>query len=167
MRFRNGGGNWSDWESFSADKPWTLDIPFSVQSDQMIFLSEPGGAQTIPEQYEMTINSCGNSLTTVYARIKRGSTVLENSDDIYLDNCCESWNASDNRGWIELSDYGGSGSATVTVYLRSIPTDPGTYSGKITVTTASQEHANIQVTLVVTEGPLERSYVPQSIVASE
>lgn len=163
MRFRNEGDNWSGWEPFSANKTWSLDIPLSVQPKLMVFVSEQGSPQIIAAYYHMTIDACSSSLATVYAQIRRDSSLLENSDDIYLNDCCEGWNASANRNWIKLSDYSGSGSANVAVTLEGFPTSPpGTYAGTITVTTAPQEQANVQVLLVVTDGPLEHGYVPLS-----
>lgn len=158
MRFSNDGINWSGWESFSANKSWTLssstspatvyaqitnlsttlensdeihlDLPLNVEPDSMLFLSEQGTAPTIPASYQITIT------------------------------CFGGWDASASPSWIKLSDYAGSGSTTVTVYLQGFATTPGTYAGTITVTTASHEE-EVQVTLVVTSGPLERNYVPQ------
>lgn len=160
MRFRNEGENWSEWEPFSPHKSWSLNIPLTAQPDQMIFLSEEGTPDTIPESHQMTVDPCGNPLKTVYAQIRQGSTILENSDQIYLENGCESWNATADKTWIHLDPDHGSGLGTVAVTLGVFPKDPQPHSGIITISSASHQQ-EVQVTVVVTEGPLDRTFVPQ------
>lgn len=160
MQFRNEGGNWSGWESFSARKTWTL--------------------------------SCTDaSLTTVYAQIRRGSTVLESSDEIHIDihlsvqpnpliflseqgwttaipdsyqlhiASCDNWSAQPSEPWIKLSDDTGTGPGEVAVNLQDFPTNPGLYTGTVTVVAeTTQEQVDLQVVLVVTDGPLGHSYAP-------
>jgi hypothetical protein len=160
VRFRNQNGTWSEWEPFSASKSWTLscgsgspvtvyaritdgsavlqtsdqihvDIPLSTQPSTLVFFSEQGATPTIPASYQLQIT------------------------------CCESWSATANRTWIQLSGDSGIGSGEATVSLEGFPTNPGTHTGTITVQTqTSQEQVNVPVTLVVTDGPLQKSHVP-------
>ncbi len=160
MRFRNQNGTWSEWEPFSASKSWTLscdsgspvtvyaritdglavlqtsdqihvDIPLSTQPSPLVFFSEQGTTPTIPASYQLQIT------------------------------CCDSWSATANRTWIQLSGDSGTGSGEATVSLEGFPTNPGTHTGTITVQTqTSQEQVNVPVTLVVTDGPLQKSHVP-------
>jgi len=160
MRFRNQNGTWSEWEPFSASKSWLLPIPLSVQPSLMIFLSEQGTTPTIPAYYHMTVDSCStNSPTTVHAQIKQGSVTLQSSDEIHISDYCEAWTASADQPWILLTPDSGFGLTTVVVSLQSFPTDPGPHSATISVET-SQQQAGVQVTLVVTDGPLQKSHVP-------
>ncbi len=158
MRFRNAGGTWSAWGSFSCDKTWTL-------------------------------STASGSPATVYAEIRRGSTVLESSDSIHLDlpltvvpkslvflsvqgsaptipaeyrvsiDTWADWTASADRGWIKLSKAAGSGQSTVTVYLVGFPITVGTHTGTITFNSGGMS-VDVQVTLSVTGGSLEQSHVP-------
>ncbi|TKJ29152.1 MAG: hypothetical protein CEE40_09405 [Chloroflexi bacterium B3_Chlor] len=160
MQFRNEGGNWSGWESFSARKTWTLsctdaspttvyaqirqestvlefsdeihvDISLSVQPNPLIFLSEQGWTTAIPESYQLDITSCDN------------------------------WTAQASEPWIKLSDDTGTGPGEVAVSLEGFPTNPGRYTGTVTVIAeTTQEQTDVQVILVVTDGPLEHSYAP-------
>lgn len=160
MQFRNVGGNWSGWESFSARKTWTLsctdaspttvyaqirqgstvlefsdeihvDISLSVQPNPLIFLSEQGWTTAIPESYQLDITSCDN------------------------------WTAQASEPWIKLSDDTGTGPGEVAVFLEGFPTNPGRYTGTVTVIAeTTQEQTDVQVILVVTDGPLEHSYAP-------
>jgi uncharacterized protein YkwD len=162
MRFSNDGVNWSDWQPFSTNRSWTLsgssslatvyaqisngsttlqnsdeihvDFPLSVQPDSMLFLSEQGTVPTIPASSQMTIT------------------------------CSGSWSASAIPTWIKLTAYSGSGSSTVTVTLggENFPTAPGTHTGTITVTSGSYQE-DIEVTLLVSNAPLERNSVPTSL----
>ena len=91
-------------------------------------LRNEGGNWSDSEPYSdnksWALSCCTGSPATVRVQTEKGSTIPENLDDICVEKCRESWNAADCQAWIEFSDYGGSGSATVTVYLRSTPTDP-------------------------------------------
>jgi len=158
MRFRNEGGSWSSWESFSAHKTWTLscgggslptvyaqikkgavvlessdeilvDMPLSASPSLLVFLSEEGSSEAIPESYLLEIS------------------------------CCDNWNASANPSWIKLSEESGSGATNLTAYLEGYPSTPGTYLGTISIQ-ASAEQADMQVVLVVTNGALQQSKVP-------
>jgi hypothetical protein len=71
------------------------------------------------------------------------------------------WTATANQTWIKLSQGSGTGPATVTVYLQGFPTAVGTYSGTITVVSL-QMVVQVQVTLVVTDGPLQMNHLPVS-----
>jgi uncharacterized protein YkwD len=160
MQFSNDGVNWSNWEPFSANKSWTL--------------------------------SGSGSVATVYAQITNGSATLQSSDEIYVDlplsiqpdsmlflseqgtaatipesyqmsiTCIGSWSATAIPNWIELSAYSGSCPTAVTVSLQRFPTSPDNYTGTITVTSGSLQE-DVQVTLVVTNDRLKRSYVPSTI----
>jgi hypothetical protein len=160
MRFRNEGGSWSDWQSFSAHRSWTLscsegspakvyaeirkggvildssdeimvDIPLSVSPSPLIFLSEQGSEATVPATYQLQIT------------------------------CCDQWTATPNKSWIRLTQSCGTGSSQIGVYLHDPPTAPDTHSGTITVQTQhSQEQIEVGVTFVVTSDPLTHSSVP-------
>jgi uncharacterized protein YkwD len=160
MQFRNEGGSWSGWESYSSQKNWTLscsegspatvyaqirqgavilessdeifvDIPFSVKPSLLIFLSEQGSGSTVPESYQLQIT------------------------------CCDQWTASASQGWIKVTEDAGTGTGETTVYLQGQPTTEGSYSGAITIETEHTEEATeVPVTLIVTDGPLEHSSVP-------
>jgi uncharacterized protein YkwD len=160
MRFRNEGGSWSDWQSFSAQKNWTLscnegspatvyaqirkggvvlessdeiavDIPLSVNPSQLVFLSEQGSGSTVPGSYPLEIV------------------------------CCDQWTATPSESWIKLTEASGTGTSQTEVYLQGQPTNPGTYYGTITVQMeSSQEETQVEVTLVVTNDPLSHSNVP-------
>jgi len=160
MRFRNQNGTWTQWQPFSPIKSWRLAIPLSVQPNLIIFLSEQGTIPTIPAYYHMTVDSCsGSSPTTVQAQISQGSVTLQSSDEIYVDDHCEAWTADADQPWILLTPDSGLGLTTITVSVQALPPGPGPHSATITVET-SAEQVNVPVTLVVTDGPLERSYVP-------
>ncbi len=165
MRFRNQNESWSQWEPFSASKLWTLPLPLSVQPQLLVFLSEQGTEPTLPAYYHLGVDACtGDSPATVYAQIRQGTAIVESSDEIYVNDHCETWSASADHDWVVLDPPGGSGPTTVTVSLDEFPTGPGTHTSTIAVET-SQEQISVQVTLVVTAGPLVRSYVP--LVAKE
>jgi len=160
MQFRNEGGNWSAWEPFSANKSWELAIPFSVQPNLMIFLSEQGTTPTVPAYYSMTVDSCsGDSAATVDAQIRQGSVTLQSSDEIYISDYCEAWTASADQSWILLAPDSGLGLTTVTVSVLALPPGLGPHTATISVET-SEKQANVQVTLVVTDDPLTHSDVP-------
>jgi hypothetical protein len=160
MRFRNEGGAWSSWESFSAQKSWTLscnsgspatvyaeirkngvvlgssdeimvDIPLSVSPTQLVFLSQQGSGSTVPSSYLLNII------------------------------CCDQWNAYADQSWIKLTGASGTGSGQTTVYLQGQPTSPGFYYGTITIELQnSPDEIIVQVVLVVTADALEHHYVP-------
>jgi hypothetical protein len=160
MRFRNENGAWSPWEPFSAEKLWTLPPPLSVQPQLLVFLSEQGTAPTFPAYYDLTVDPCtGNSPATVYAQIRQGTAIVESRDEIYVSDHCETWGASADHDWVLLDPPGGSELTTVRVSLDKFPTDSGPHTATITVETA-QKQISVQVTLVVTDGPLVHSYVP-------
>ena len=159
MRFSNDGVHWSEWETLSTHKAWTLscpvtssatvyaevtngpttlqssddihvDVPLSARPDLMVFLSEQGSAETVPASYQMAIT------------------------------CCESWSTNVTEDWIRLNQGAGSGPANVTANLdEGLPTDPGVHYATITVET-SQGQVNVQVILVLTDGPLDRTHLP-------
>jgi|GEM_PF-938790 len=160
MRFRNEGGTWSAWMPYQPNKAWTLSSasgtpavvcaqlrqgstvlescdsvhinpPPEVSPEQVLFLSVQGAAPTTPVEYVVDINTSGD------------------------------WTASANRSWIKLSDYSGSGSATLNVWVEGFPTGVGTYNGTITVV-AFGLAAEVQVTLAITSGPLQENHVPVS-----
>jgi uncharacterized protein YkwD len=138
-----------------------------------------------------TLSASNGTVATVYAQIKRGSTVLENSDTIHLDlplgiapvfmaflseqganpTVPESsilrivtplaWTASADEDWIQLSAYAGSGPGEISVHVTDVPHDPQVRQGVITVSTLDESEA-AGVTLVVTSAPLERSHLPLS-----
>ncbi len=165
MRFRDQNDSWSPWEPFSASKVWTLPFPLSAQPDLLVFLSEQGTAPTVPEQYHLTVDSCtGDSPATVYAQIRQGTAIVESRDEIYLSDGCETWSASADQDWVLLDPGGGSGLTTVTVSLDKFPTDPGSHTASIAIET-SEKQLSVEVTLVVTSGPLVHSYVP--LIAKE
>jgi hypothetical protein len=95
----------------------------------MVFLWPKGSLVTTPADYGMNIDTYGG------------------------------WTANPDQGWIKLSEYTGTGPATVTVYLQGFPTQEGTYSGTITVESLEMV-VEVQVTLVVTSRPLEEGHVP-------
>jgi uncharacterized protein YkwD len=158
MRFRNEGETWSAWESFSAEKRWTL-------------------------------STSSGSPATVWAQIRRGSTVLESSDSIYLDlplgvtpdslvflsvqgseptipigygvyiDTWADWTGSADQGWIRLSQGAGTGQSTVAIHLEGFPTAEGTHTGTITIKALGMS-VEVQVTLAVTSGSVEQSHVP-------
>jgi hypothetical protein len=159
MRFRNAGGAWSDWMTYQPSKAWTL--------------SADGGSPAV-----------------VYAQVKQGPTVLESSDSIHIlppevspDHAVYfsvqaseptipveygthidspgNWSATADPTWITLSQYSGSGDATVQVWVQGFPKDVGTQTGKITVVSFGLSD-EVQVTLVVTDGPLQKNHVPLS-----
>jgi hypothetical protein len=159
MRFRNENGAWSPWEPFSANKSWTLacgtpakvyaeikqgsmvleasdeihlDVPLTVLPNPLIFLSEQGATPTVPQSYWLAIAAC------------------------------ETWSAEADETWIKLGDTTGTGlSSGTTVYLQGFAQTPPVQTGTITVQTeTSQEQVDVQVTLVVTDGPLKHSYAP-------
>jgi len=110
-----------------------------------------------------TLSASSGSPATVYAQVRRGSTVLESSDSIYLDlplrvapdslvflsvqgsaptmpaeygmniDTFAAWTARADQGWIKLSKAAGSGQSTVVVYLAGFPTTVGTRTGTTTV----------------------------------
>jgi hypothetical protein len=136
-----------------------------------------------------TLSASEGTSATVYAQIKRGSTVLESSDTIHLDlplkiapelmvffsvegaspttpesyelriDTPYAWTASPDQGWIELGSYSGSGPATVPVHAVDLPVNPQVLHGVITVGALGLSEETA-VTLVVTDEPLERSHVP-------
>jgi hypothetical protein len=157
MRFSNDGVTWSSWEPYSCIKAWTL-------------------------------SAANGSPAEVRAQIKLGSTPLESSDSIHIlppevspDRAVYfsvqaseptmpveyhahidspgNWSASANQSWIKLSDYSGAGDATVQVRVEDFPTGTGTYTGKMTVMSFGLAD-EMQVTLVVTDEPLQEGYVP-------
>jgi uncharacterized protein YkwD len=158
MRFRNGGGTWSPWESYQCNKAWTLSV-------------------------------ADGTLATVYAQIKQGANVLENSDTIQLDLPLQvapelmvflsvqgaspttpalydlridtpyGWTAYADQDWIQLGSSSGSGTATVPVQAVDLPVSPQVLQGVITVS-ALDLSEEVAVTLVVTDDSLERSHVP-------
>lgn len=158
MRFCNKGGTWSGWEPYSCNKAWTL-------------------------------TAGGGSPAVVYAQIRRGGTVLQSADDIHLDmpltvtpsnmvflwplgsegttpgqyamsiSAVAAWTAAADRSWIKLSQDTGAGPATVAVCLEGFDAEVGTYSGTITVQSLEMA-VEVQVTLSVTGGALERGHVP-------
>jgi hypothetical protein len=71
------------------------------------------------------------------------------------------WSATADPTWITLSQYSGSGDATVQVWVQGFPKDVGTQTGKITVVSFGLSD-EVQVTLVVTDGPLQKNHVPLS-----
>lgn len=160
MRFRNQNDNWSQWEPFSAGKLWTLPLPLSVQPHLLVFLSEQGTVPTVPAYYHLTVDPCtGDSPATVYAEIRKGTAIVESRDEIYVSDHCETWSASADPDWVLLDPPGGSGLTTVRVSLDQFPTDSGSHIASIAVETP-QKQISVQVTLVVTGGPLVHSYVP-------
>jgi uncharacterized protein YkwD len=138
-----------------------------------------------------TLSASNGTVATVYAQIKRGSTVLENSDTIHLDlplgvapvfmaflseqganppvpesNILRivtplAWTASADEDWIQLSADAGSGPGEISVDVTVVPQDPQVRQGVITVSTLDESEA-AGVTLVVTSAPLERSHLPLS-----
>ena len=160
MRFRIAGGTWSAWMPYQPSKAWTL-------------------------------SSDSGSPAVVYAQVRQGSTVLESSDNIHINlppevspdqavflsvqgavpttpaeygidiDTSGNWSASANQIWIKLGQYSGSGDATVEVRVEDFPTSLGTYTGTITVV-AFGLPAEVRVTLVVTDGPLQENHVPVS-----
>ena len=159
MRFRNAGGTWSDWMTYQPSQAWTL--------------SGDNGSPAV-----------------VYAQVRQGSTVLESSDSIHIlppevspdyvlflsaqgseptipaeysvdIGTAANWTASANQGWIKLSDSSGSGDATVQVRVEDFSKIVGTYTGTITVVALGMS-CEVQVTLVVTDGPLQKNHVPVS-----
>jgi uncharacterized protein YkwD len=136
-----------------------------------------------------TLSTSDGSLATVFAQMRRGSTVLESSDSIYLDlplrvspdslvflsvkgstptvpaehgvniDTWANWTASADQDWIKLSQAAGSGQSTVVVYLEGFPTAEGIHTGTITVDAGGMS-VDVQVTLSVTSGSLEQSHVP-------
>jgi hypothetical protein len=163
-------------------------------AQEMRFHNE-GGAWSPWEPYACnkawTLSMQSGSPATVYAQIKRGSTILENTDSIHLDvpltvvpttmvflwaqgspgtipaeykmnvDTYGGWTASADPGWIKLSLGAGTGPATVTVYVEGFPSTVGTYSGTITVESL-QMVVEVQVTVVVTSEPLQKNHVPVS-----
>jgi len=158
MRFRNEGGTWSEWETYSCNKAWTLsmgtgsptvvyaqikrgstvlgssdeihlDIELAVTPDQMVFLWPTGSSETTPSQYSMHIDAAAG------------------------------WTATANREWIKVSQALGSGPATVTVNLEDFPQTVGVHTGIITVE-SPQMTVEVLVSLSVTEGALQEGYVP-------
>lgn len=160
MQFRNEGGSWSGWESFSSKKNWTLscsqgspatvyaqikkngvvlessdeivvDIPLSVAPSLLIFLSQQGSGSTVPGSYQLQID------------------------------CCDQWSASASQSWIKLTQATGAGTAETTVYLQDQPTTSGSHFGTITIETQyTPDEIVVPVTLIVTDYPLEQSSVP-------
>jgi hypothetical protein len=163
-------------------------------AQEMRFHNE-GGAWSAWEPYACdkawTLSTQSGSPATVYAQIKRGSTILENTDSIHLDvpltvvpttmvflwaqgspgtipaeyrmniDTYEGWTASADPGWIKLSLGAGTGQAAVTVRLEGFPTGVGTHTGTIMVESL-QMVVEVQVTLVVTSEPLQKNHVPVS-----
>jgi hypothetical protein len=157
MRFSNDGVTWSDWITYQPSIAWTL--------------SADGGSPAV-----------------VYAQVKQGPTVLESSDSIHIlppevspDHAVYfsvqgseptipveygthidspgNWSATANPTWITLSQYSGSGDATVQVWVEGFPKYVGTQTGKITVVSFGLSD-EVQVTLVVTDEPLQEGHVP-------
>jgi hypothetical protein len=125
----------------------------------------------------------------VCAQIKKGTVVLESSDEILVDvplytswsplvflseevssqaipesyqlevSCCDSWSANANPSWVKLSQESGLGATSLTAYLEGYPSTPGTYLGTISIQ-PSAEQDDMQVVLVVTDGALQQSKVP-------
>ena len=138
-----------------------------------------------------TLSASDGTSATVYAQIKRGSTVLESNDTIHLDlplriapglmvflseqgaspTIPESyklrivtpyaWTASADEDWIQLSAYAGSGPADVSVHVTDIPNNPQVRQGVITVS-ALDDSEQAGVRLVVTSAPLEHNHLPLS-----
>ena len=159
MSFRNAGGTWSDWMTYQPSQAWTLSgdsgspavvyaqvrqgstvlessdsihiLPPEVSPDYVLFLSAQGSEPTIPAEYSVDIGTAAN------------------------------WTASANNAWIKLSDYSGSGDATVQVRVEDFSKIVGTYTGTITVVALGMS-CEVQVTLVVTSEPLQKNHVPVS-----
>lgn len=157
MRFRNEGGTWSAWMPYQSTKAWTL--------------SSDNGTPAV-----------------VYAQIRQGSTILESSDSIHINPPPEvspdqmvflsvngsgttvpteywldiytsgNWTASASPSWIKLGQTSGSGDATVKVWLQGFQPP---YTGTITVV-AFGLSTQVQVTVAVTDGPLQENHVPVS-----
>jgi len=136
-----------------------------------------------------TLSASDGTSATVYAQVKRGSTVLERSDTIHLDlplriapglmvflseqgasptipesyglriDTPYAWTASADQDWIQLSEHSGSGPAAISVHVTDIPHNPQVQQGVITVS-ALDDSEEAGVTLVVTNDPLECSHVP-------
>ncbi|NIN66210.1 MAG: hypothetical protein GTO63_16270 [Anaerolineae bacterium] len=105
-------------------------MPLTVPPNPLIFLSEQGGNPTVPQSHWLAIASC------------------------------DTWSAWDSETWIYLGDTTGTGlSSGTTVYLQGFPQSPPIQTGTITVQTETSEE-QVEVTLVVTDGPLMRSYAP-------
>jgi hypothetical protein len=161
MRFSNNAGvTWSAWMPYQPSKAWTL--------------SGDNGTPAV-----------------VYAQVRQGSTVLESSDSIHINlppevspdqvlflsvqgaqpttpaeywidiDTSGNWTASANQSWIKLGQYSGSGDASVRAWVQGFPTSLPTYTGTITVV-AFGLSSEVQVTLVVTDGPLQENHVPVS-----
>jgi uncharacterized protein YkwD len=158
MRFRNEGGEWSAWQSFSPTRAWKLstssgspatvyaqirrgsvvlessdsihlDVHLSVMPKSLVFLFVQESASTTPAEYQMSIDASGD------------------------------WVASADQDWIRLSEAAGSEQATVTVHLAGFPTGVGTHTGTITVE-GQGISVDVPVTLAVTSEPLQQSHVP-------
>ena len=159
MRFRNEGGNWSNWESFSASKCWTLScnngspaiVYAQIENDSTILESR--------DEFNLTCLSVQPDATMLFPSEQGATPTIPVSHQMSI-ACCESWNASADQPWIRLGTDSGSGSAMVTVSLEGFPTVPETYTGNITVSTTSEEQANVQIVFVVTNRPVGHSYVP-------
>jgi uncharacterized protein YkwD len=130
----------------------------------------------------------GGSLVVVYGQIRRGITVLDASDSIYLDRPLTvapetmvflsgqgsptllptdydmrietpgAWTAVPDRSWIRLSSGSGTGPANVMVHLEGYPTAVGTYTGSIEVESL-QMVVQVQVRLCVTHEALQEGHV--------
>ena len=163
MSFSNDGVTWSPWEPYSCNKAWPL--------------SAGGGSPAV--------------VHARIRRISPVLQVLESADDIHLEphltvtpstmvflwpkdspdmvpaeyrmiiDTFGDWTAVPDQDWIKLSEPAGTGQATVNVHLEGFPTGVETHTGTITVEAGGMS-AQVQVTLVVTDGPLQKNHVPVS-----
>jgi uncharacterized protein YkwD len=161
MRFRNAGRTWSAWVPYQQTKAWTL--PADAVSPAVVY-SQVRQCSTCPALessdsiYVPTVEASPDELLLL--SVQGGVPTTPAEYWVHID-ASGNWTASANRGWIKLGQTSGSGDASVRVWVEGFSTNVGTYTGKITVGSCGFA-GEVQVKLVVTDGPLQQNHVPVS-----
>jgi len=162
MRFRNEGGTWSAWMPYQSTKAWTLSSDNGTPAVVYAQVRQCPTCPVLESSDSIHINQppevSPDQVVFLSVEGAQPTTPAEYWVDI---DTSGNWTASANQNWIKLGQYSGSGDASVRVWLQGFPTSVGAYMGKITVV-ASGQSSEVQVTLVVTNGPLQENHVPVS-----